>query len=377
MVMQALRSDTQKVESEQQPSGDGEAASRLDAFPSESEGVKLITHTEPARHTAASAHDAGSRKPLYMIAAAVAFVAVLATAGVVWFRAPGGAATGSLRVETDTPGADVSIDGSPRGKTPLLLSLPVGDHSIRVQQGTLSRTLPVSIAEATTVVHHISWPADAATPPTTGSIEITSDPRGQSVTIDGEPRGVTPLTVTDLPPGEHEVIIRRDSAQVRRMVQIEAGATASLMLNSAGTPGVSSGWLSVAVPIPLQIYEGDRLVGSSESDRILVPTGNHTYEFVNTALGFRTSRTVQIGPGQTESVALTLPRGTINVNAVPWAEVWLDGQPLGETPIGNVSWTIGSHELVLRHPQFGERRVTATIATGDPARVAVDMRRAQ
>ena len=293
-----------------------------------------------------------------------------------WVRSPQAGRMGALRIETDTAGADVTIDGTFRGKTPLLLSLATGDHSVRVEQGFLNRTLPVSIAERTTMVHHISWPAAQATPLTTGGIEITSDPRGQSVSVDGQPRGITPLTVTNLTTGEHEVIIRKDAATIRRTVQVEAGATASLMF-TAGASGVSSGWLAISVPIPLQIYEGTRLVGSTESDRILVTAGSHTYDLVNERFGFRVSRAVQVTAGQTASISVALPRGTINVNAVPWAQVWIDGQPLGETPIGNVSWTIGAHEIVLRHPEFGERRITSTITVGDPARVAVDMRKQQ
>ncbi len=369
--MQALHSEPRKA-SEPQPASDSEAASRLDAFPSEGEAVKLVQRVR----SVSPLDRLGSRTRLYRFAA-VALVGLIAAAGVVWLRSVQGTGTvGSLRIETDTVGADVTVDGSYKGKTPLLLSLATGDHSVRVEQGSLSRTLSVSIAERTTVVHHISWPAAQATPLTTGGIEITSDPRGQNVSVDGQPRGVTPITVTDLAVGEHEVVVRRDATTVRRTVQVEAGATASLMITT-GAAGVSSGWLAVSVPVPLQIFEGTSLVGSTESERILVPAGSHTYELVNEALGFRVSRAVQVTAGQTASVSVALPRGTINVNAVPWAQVWLDGQPLGETPIGNVSWTIGTHEIILRHPDLGERRVNTTITTRDPARVAVDMRRPQ
>ena len=373
--MQALRSKPRKAEQNQQPSGGSDIASRLDVFPSESEDVKLITHVEstPPRSPAGTRRQ-DNRRRLYGVAA-IALAVVLATAGIAWLRSPlTRKVQGTLRVETDLSGAEVSVDGTVRGKTPLSLALSAGDHSVRVVQGTMSRTLPVSIADRTTFVHHISWPAAEPAPPATGGIEIASDPRGQTVTVDGQARGTTPVTVSDLSPGEHEVVIRRDSSTVRRTVQVEAGRTASLLITS-GAAGVSSGWLSVTVPISLQVFENGRLVGSTESDRILVPAGSHAYELVNEALGFRLARTVQVTAGQTTNVAITLPRGTINVNAVPWAQVWLDGQPLGETPIGNVSWTIGTHELVLRHPDLGERRVNTTITTGNAARVAVDMRK--
>lgn len=373
MVMKAVRPDPQHAELEQQPRGDGDTVTRLDdAFPSESEAMSLITRGQ----TAPSVSQSGDRTRVYALMA-LALAAVLAIGAALWMRSgQAGANAGSLQVRTDVAGADVTIDGSHRGKTPLLLSLATGEHSIRVQQGSLSRTLPVSIEERTTVVQHISWPATVTTALTTGGIDITSDPRGQTVSIDGQPRGVTPLSVTDLPVGDHEVMIRKDATTIRRTVRVEAGATASLMI-TAGAAGVSSGWLAVSVPIPLQIYEGTRLIGSTESDRILVPAGSHTYDLANEALGFRVSRVVQVAAGQTASITVALPRGTINVNAVPWAQVWLDGQPLGETPIGNVSWTIGTHEIILRHPDLGERRVSTTITTANPARVAVDMRKPQ
>jgi outer membrane receptor for ferrienterochelin and colicin len=42
------------------------------------------------------------------------------------------ALTGSLVVSTDEPGALVQVDGKPRGFTPLVLTLPVGRHALRV-----------------------------------------------------------------------------------------------------------------------------------------------------------------------------------------------------------------------------------------------------
>jgi hypothetical protein len=54
--------------------------------------------------------------------------------------------------------------------------------------------------------------------------------------------------------------------------------------------------------------------------------------------------------------------------------VWIDGQRVGETPIGNLSVPIGSHEVVFRHPQFGEKRRAISVTLGAPVRLSVDMR---
>jgi hypothetical protein len=65
----------------------------------------------------------------------------------------------------------------------------------------------------------------------------------------------------------------------------------------------------------------------------------------------------------------------LSLNATPWAEVWIDGERVGDTPIGNLTRRIGSHEVLFRHPELGERRETVVIAVGKPARIGVDLRK--
>ena len=91
------------------------------------------------------------------------------------------------------------------------------------------------------------------------------------------------------------------------------------------------------------------------------------------ALNFRTRAAVDVVPGQELRVPVTLPRGSVAINATPWAEVWIDGAKAGETPIGNVALTIGPHELVFKHPDYPERRHAVSVTAGAPTRVSVEM----
>jgi hypothetical protein len=102
--------------------------------------------------------------------------------------------------------------------------------------------------------------------------------------------------------------------------------------------------------------------------------GRHDLELVNETLNYRTKRTVQVPAGKVAPIAIDLPRGTVNLNAAPWAEVWLDGQRVGETPIGNLSVPIGPHEFVFKHPQLGEKRQAVSVTLGAPVRLSVDMK---
>ena len=57
--------------------------------------------------------------------------------------------------------------------------------------------------------------------------------------------------------------------------------------------------------------------------------------------------------------------------------VWvaIDGQAVGETPIGNLTVPIGAHDIVLRHPEFGEQHYTQVVTLKAPARLSVDLRK--
>ena len=107
-------------------------------------------------------------------------------------------------------------------------------------------------------------------------------------------------------------------------------------------------------PFVIEIHEDGRLIGTTETDRLMLASGRHALEFVNSSLGYRQTR-VHAGDAGVAPLSIDLPQGTVNLNAAPWAEVWIDGRRVGETPIGNLAVPIGPHEIVFRHPEFGEK----------------------
>jgi hypothetical protein len=136
-----------------------------------------------------------------------------------------------------------------------------------------------------------------------------------------------------------------------------------------------SGWIAGAAPADVQVYETERLLGSSRSDRIMVAVGRHELDIVNEALGLRVTRVVNVSPGQVSAIKFEWPNGSMALNAQPWAEVWIDGERIGETPIGNVAVPIGPHEVLFRHPDLGEQVVRTTVTLTAPARLSVDLRK--
>jgi len=131
-----------------------------------------------------------------------------------------------------------------------------------------------------------------------------------------------------------------------------------------------SGGVRLSAPIELKVLQGDRVLGSSGDGPIVTSAGTHYLELINTSLGFRTRRAITFRAGEITSVAIPVPLGRINVNAAPWAEVWIDGRKVGETPLGNLEIPIGEHELLFRHPDLGERRQRVVVRAHTVTRVS-------
>jgi hypothetical protein len=204
-----------------------------------------------------------------------------------------------------------------------------------------------------------------------GRLRVLSEPAGALVAIDDVEHGPAPVTVDDLAPGEHEITVRSGDYSYTRSVLIDADTTTSIVVT--GPPAPSTGWIAATAATPLQMFESGHLIGTT-GERILLPVGTHDLEFAADALGFRAARRVTIGGGTTTTVSVALPRSTVNVNALPWADVWIDGTPVGQTPIANLPQTIGAHEIEFRHPELGTRTVEVVVSLEEPARITMDMR---
>jgi serine/threonine protein kinase len=321
-------------------------------------------------------------KKMLMIGAAVA-VAVLGGGYVVaqrFFAEPAApveaaAQTGTLVVTSNPDGVATFVDGEQKGTTPLTLTLSVGPHVLELRGPGEPRSIPITVTAGMQSSQYIELPKTIAK---TGQLQIRTEPSGARVTVDGIARGTSPITVAELTPGEHAVVLESDHGSVKESVIVESGVTASLVVPlTAAQSAPVSGWMSVKAPVDVQIFEDGRLLGTNMTDRIMVTTGAHDIEIVNEALGYRIRRNVQVAAGRVSSVAVEMPKGTLAVNAQPWAEVWIDGERIGETPIGNLSMSIGSHSVLFRHPQLGEQHHTALVTLKGPTRLSVDMRKQQ
>jgi len=217
-------------------------------------------------------------------------------------------------------------------------------------------------------------------PPTQASVTIESTQPGTTVMVDGRPAGTTPLklAVTDqtrairLMPSEAAAATPPPPAPATA-ANGEAEKTAAALEQAAARQ--KSGGVTFVSPIPLDVFEGERVLGSTSSGPIVASAGAHTLDLVNTSLGFRVRQAVTIRAGTIARVPITPPMGRLSINAQPWAQVSIDDTAVGETPLANVPATLGEHQITFRHPQFGERRERVIVRADAPARVSTTFQR--
>ncbi len=330
-------------------------------------------------HASAPSRPQGTslRTAFLMIGAVLSLVA----GGIVAFQLQAGSAalqsaaarTGRLALETRPPGVLVEIDGQPSGTTPVAVDLAAGAHTVTLRHEAEERTVSITMTAGGQVSQYFELAAPSAVAAPVGHLTIVTEPPGARVTIDGEARGVTPVTVRDLQATSHKVAVTSATGSSERIVDVEPGGTTSVVFALA-RPGVTAGYLSVQSAFNVQISEGGDIVGSSAASRVMMAAGRHEVTLSNAELGFEERRQVEIRPGATATIRLDAT-SALNINARPWADVSVDGVSLGQTPIANHSLALGSHLVVFRHPQFGERRENVVVTARGPNRISVDLTR--
>ncbi|MEM1415783.1 MAG: PEGA domain-containing protein [Myxococcota bacterium] len=282
------------------------------------------------------------------------------------------APTGSLLVAGDTPGAQIFLDGAPRGTTPTVLDdIPAGEHVLEVRSTDpnlepFRQTVRVIAGERLTIAARLQ-PATAAG----GSLRVLATPRGAVVSVDGEVIGEAPAGREGLSPGEHIVTVEAEGYQrAEQTVTIEDGRqrVISVTLDAIGqAPG--------RIVVNANVDRAEVFIDGEPRGSVPVvvsepPAGTHA--IVVRAEGYQEyRRTCSVGPGLDCDVDARLePIGTpVRVEAnVSQAQLYVDGELEGPVPWEG-TLPVGSHRIEVRAP--GYRTYEAQVALRPSADVRI------
>lgn len=128
--------------------------------------------------------------------------------------------SGSIRVESQPSQSEVVLDGKTLGLSPLQLNnVSVGEHTLVLRKDnfqTLSEKIQVQASDTINVSRllspiseNVSSSLNSLEVVKQASLELLSEPEQAEVSIGGEYKGTTPLTIDSLPLGLYEIIIRK------------------------------------------------------------------------------------------------------------------------------------------------------------------------
>jgi len=244
-------------------------------------------------------------------------------------------------------GAEVLVDGEPVGTTPLVAEIRPGRHRIEFRaERYLTELRDIDVEgggtrQALTVELTPSW----------APVEITTQPDGATVLVDGEPRGTTPARL-ELEAGEHEIEVRLAGYNAWQS-RIDVTANRPLTLPPV-TLVQADGRIELAsTPSDAAVSVDGEFRGSTPLTLRLRP--GRTHRITLTKPGYESvtrELSVEADSGRRLTVELPAQYGEIQVaSEPPQAEVWVDGRREAVTP-ATLRLTALPHTIEVRHAGF-------------------------
>jgi hypothetical protein len=164
---------------------------------------------------------------------------------------------GSIEVGSTPAGSSLFLDGNYMGQTPSgsyfdLTSILPGYHTILIRltdYRDYTQTVYVKGGQVVTVNAQLTPNGPSPTPDTTGEILVVSTPAGAELFLDNAFRGITPVTLTDIPAGSHVMTARQAGyTNAQETVTVIGGQSTPVVLTLTEIPVTTRTSLSV-VPI--------------------------------------------------------------------------------------------------------------------------------
>ncbi len=259
---------------------------------------------------------------------------------------------GTILVEADVPGASVIVDGTPHpDQTPTLITgLPEGPHIVEVRKDPAMpwRQTVMVVADQTTKV---SAQLVVETGPAGGTVRVLSNVEDAQVLLDGSPVGSVPVDVKDVSPGEHFVEVRAPGYLSREeRITVSAGSAVLLKLDlQAEAEARDTGIIKVVSAVPEgKVFIDGENVGMVPQEREL-PAGEH-FVVVEKDGYKKFEEKVNLEAGQTITITAELAAvGSLRVLSTPsGADVLLDGESVGSTPLNIEDVDVGSHVVTVQ-----------------------------
>lgn len=260
----------------------------------------------------------------------------------------------ALTVKANIDGAEVLLDGTKRGLTPLSFAeLPAGPHTVEVRApDRTAETRRITVEPGKPIALEVTLNAlDRAT---RGLVRVVSPQPEAAVWIDGARAGVSPVE-KDLTAGKHFIMVRKEGfADFNKEVTVVAGTTTDLTANLLPGGGIRV----IASKDGAKVMVDGKPIGLSPAEANNIEAGKHV---ISVELpGFEEFRTeVMVVGGERAVVNADLK---VKVTQLSKEEVRIKQRGISTwsarpMPFGNFAL-----DLSAGYPVWGELRATVGVS---------------
>ena len=277
-----------------------------------------------------------------------------------------------LRIDSDPPGAETFIDGKFVGSTPF--------HAPAVASGSHVITLRKRY------FHDLEYPMQiiagrdrdtlVSLKPAFGSLNIACEPNGADVFLDGRDVGSTPLTIDTLSSGNYTLVVQKDRyGTLDTTVNIQDGRTTQItspLRANFGVIAISTepSGVNVRLDGPETLSGKTPLTEKAKPGLYILSVVDERYAAPTRQLSIPAGDSVSINLG-----TLNRKTGILKVFTEPIeADVFLDGLPLGKSPIVLDTIPTGSHLVEARLKKHVSDSQTIVVSNNAVTQVDLSLR---
>jgi hypothetical protein len=282
--------------------------------------------------------------------------------------------------------ANVYIDGTYKGVTPIMLGTPgTGSHTIEVRlSGYENWRSTVDVPEGgtkTIAAILVAQDTDA-----NRGISVSSKPAGARVLLDGLPKGYTPVTLTGISSGIHILELEYTGyTSWKSTLDVPETGIKAIAVNLTPKAASSPGWITVfSSPENATVtldgdYVGLTMVNSSLNLNNIIP-GDHA--IVLELPGYTPySALVTVSPNQVSTVHATLipvsgssAKGILSVTSDPaGATISVDNKSIGMSPLTADNIAAGYHVVNITLEGYQVYSTSIHITAETPSNVSATL----
>ena len=293
-----------------------------------------------------------------------------------------------LYVTSNPANANIYVDGELKGKTPSMLKdTTAGSHVVRITlsgyadwKATIdtpsggTRTVSAVLKETDTDVNQ--------------GLDISSNPGGAKITLDGLEKGVSPKILNNVAPGIHILTLEYPGyISWKSTVDVPETRIKQISINLTPNPESAPGWITVfSNPGNASVTLDGNYVGRTSSGSSLnldlKPPGEYTLVVALPGYISYTGKVIVLPNNVSTVNAILVPvsgslaKGGLSVTSDPaGATILVDNESMGTSPFKTGNVTAGNHLVTIRLDGYRDYSTSVLVTAGATRTISAPLER--